>query len=424
MPPIKYAAILLVGLVIQSVIARPEQDVGAPEDDSEGGQDTKIISSGPSEDVGPPEDGPDNEDGKSGPPEEGPDSEDGKSGPPEEGPDSKDDKRGYPEEGPDSDDGKSEHSGRPEEGSDGADDKNAPSGPPEEGPIKLYPGDPGYENPKEAVPVPLPESPFQSPYGYQEIYRGKWDAVEYLTLPDIEDALKIGKIALDGELRVLEDILKGFSGDLAYQGGKGESPKNPKNPFADITINDFKDVLRRLKRLDETFTEIVDLHSNYNLKLEEMNSIVEPFIFEPEPFYPDNEIIDVMPPGDPDEKLINHMEPHGPVPSPPPEGGDGKEGGNQKDNGDGGEGGDHQEGKDGKKGGDQHDGRDGKDGGDQHEGGDGKDGGDQHEGGDDKDGGDQHEGGDGKEGDEQKDNGDGDQQEDGDGKEGGDQQEG
>merc|ERR1719334_2171208 len=411
MPPIKYAAILLVGLVIQSVIARPEQDVGAPEDDSEGGQDTKIISSGPSEDVGPPEDGPDNEDGKSGPPEEGPDSEDGKSGPPEEGPDSKDDKRGYPEEGPDSDDGKSEHSGRPEEGSDGADDKNAPSGPPEEGPIKLYPGDPGYENPKEAVPVPLPDSPFQSPYGYQEIYRGKWDAVEYLTLPDIEDALKIGKIALDGELRVLEDILKGFSGDLAYQGGKGESPKNPKNPFADITIKDFTDVLRRLKRLDETFTEIVDLHSNYNLKLEEVNSVLPYDVAIEPPFIPYEDIVDVMPPVDPDEKMIHHMEPHGPVPSPP-EGGDGKEGGNQKDNGDGGEGGDHQEGKDGKEGGDQHDGRDGKDGGDQHEGGDGKDGGDQHE------------GGDGKEGDEQKDNGDGDQQEGGDGKEGGDQQEG
>merc|ERR1719334_1762385 len=318
MPPIKYAAILLVGLVIQSVMARPEQDVGAPEDDSEGDQDTKITSSGPSEDGGPPEDGPDSEDGKSEPPEEGPDSEDGKSGPPEEGPDSedgnsgppdeepdsKDDKRGYPEEGSDSEDGKSEHSGRPEEGSDGADDKNVPSGPPEEGPIKLYPGDPGYENPKGPLrlypgdpgyqnpkgpaPLPLPESPFQSPYGYQEIYRGKWDAVEYLTLPDIEDALKIGKIALDGELRVLEGILKGFSGDLAYQGGKGESPKNPKNPFADITIKDFTDVLRRLKRLDETFTEIVDLHSNYNLKLEEVNNVLPYDIAIEPPFHPDD----------------------------------------------------------------------------------------------------------------------------------------
>merc|ERR1719153_2179612 len=251
MPPIKYVAILLVGLVIQSVIARPDgkaqeddsdggkDDEGPPSDEGSEGADDKHGSSGPSEDGGHPEEGSDSEDGKSGHPEEGPDSEDGKSG--------------HPEEGPEGEDGKSEH-----------------SGPPEEGPNMLT-GIP---------PEPEPQGAFYSPYGYQEIYPGKWDAVEYLTLPVIEDALKSGKISIEGELFALEDILKGLSGDLAYHGGNGESPKNPKNPFAEITLKDFTNILKRLRRLDETFTEIVDLHSNYQLKLDEVNgmSFIEPAI--------------------------------------------------------------------------------------------------------------------------------------------------
>merc|ERR1719153_1785345 len=234
MPPIKYVAILLVGLVIQSVIARP--DGKAQEDDSDGGKD----------DEGPPSDegseGADDKHGSSGPSEDG--------GHPEEGSDSEDGKSGHPEEGPDSEDGK--------------------TGPPEEGPNMLT-GIP---------PEPEPQGAFYSPYGYQEIYPGKWDAVEYLTLPDIEDALKIGKISIEGELFALEDILKGLSGELTYHGGNGESPKNPKNPFAEITLKDFTNVLKRLRRLDETFTEIVDLHSNYQLKLDEVNamSFIEPAI--------------------------------------------------------------------------------------------------------------------------------------------------
>merc|ERR1719153_730009 len=306
MPPIKYVAILLVGLVIQSVIARPDgkaqeddsdggkDDEGPPSDEGSEGADDKHGSSGPSEDGGHPEEGSDSEDGKSGHPDEGPDSddgkhpgegpdmvedgksghsedssdsEDGKSGHPEEGQDSEDGKSGHPEEGPEGEDGKSGH---PEEGPDSGDGKSEHSGPPEEGPNMLT-GIP---------PEPEPQGAFYSPYGYQEIYPGKWDAVEYLTLPDIEDALKIGKISIEGELFALEDILKGLSGDLTYHGGNGESPKNPKNPFAEITLKDFTNVLKRLRRLDETFTEIVDLHSNYQLKLDEVNamSFIEPAI--------------------------------------------------------------------------------------------------------------------------------------------------
>merc|ERR1719153_1192354 len=320
MPPIKYVAILLVGLVIQSVIARPDgkaqeddsdggkDDEGPPSDEGSEGADDKHGSSGPSEDGGHPEEGSDSEDGKSGHPDEGPDSdddkhpgegpdmvedgksghsedssdsEDGKSGHPEEGQDNEDGKSGHPEEGPEGEDGKSGHpeegpdsedgkSGHPEEGPDSGDGKSEHSGPPEEGPNMLT-GIP---------PEPEPQGAFYSPYGYQEIYPGKWDAVEYLTLPDIEDALKIGKISIEGELFALEDILKGLSGELTYHGGNGESPKNPKNPFAEITLKDFTNVLKRLRRLDETFTEIVDLHSNYQLKLDEVNamSFIEPAI--------------------------------------------------------------------------------------------------------------------------------------------------
>merc|ERR1719153_1234811 len=342
MPPIKYVAILLVGLVIQSVIARPDgkaqeddsdggkDDEGPPSDEGSEGADDKHGSSGPSEDGGHPEEGSDSEDGKSGHPDEGPDSddgkhpgegpdmvedgksghsedgsdsEDGKSGHPEEGQDSEDGKIGHPEEGPEGEDGKSGH---PEEGPDSGDGKSEHSGPPEEGPNMLT-GIP---------PEPEPQGAFYSPYGYQEIYPGKWDAVEYLTLPDIEDALKIGKISIEGELFALEDILKGLSGELTYHGGNGESPKNPKNPFAEITLKDFTNVLKRLRRLDETFTEIVDLHSNYQLKLDEVNamSFIEPARFGPL----------VIGPHPWDDK-----EGDGPL-----EGGDGKEGSDQKDNGD------------------------------------------------------------------------------------------
>merc|ERR1719153_504950 len=269
MPPIKYVAILLVGLVIQSVIARP--DGKAQEDDSDGGKD----------DEGPPSD-----EGS-----EGADDKHGSSGPSEDG--------GHPEEGSDSEDGKSGH---PDEGPDSGDDKSEHSGPPEEGPNMLT-GIP---------PEPEPQGAFYSPYGYQEIYPGKWDAVEYLTLPDIEDALKIGKISIEGELFALEDILKGLSGELTYHGGNGESPKNPKNPFAEITLKDFTNVLKRLRRLDETFTEIVDLHSNYQLKLDEVNgmSFNEPVRFGPL----------VIGPHPWDDK-----EGEGPL-----EGGDGKKGSDQK----------------------------------------------------------------------------------------------